>query len=390
MLTEDRIPAVPARATVRSVGGLDQDVRRLWRETDPARIVRVATAALAVDRFAPCRTPLWGVVDGGRAGVGVTARLRAVSLLAADDFLTGQWDECTRLADEGIALCARRGYRRLADPLRLVRAHVAAARGEHTTATALLADVADPGSRRVPAPGRTAHQVSAVVALAGGDPERAFEHATAVGPAGTLPAHDHATLAVAGDLVEAARRTGRTHEAECHARAMRAAPLAARSPRFAMLALGAHAVAVSPGAAAAGLFEGALSMPDAERWAFDHARIELAYGSHLRRDRRTGPARRHLEAALAALDRLAAEPWAARCRDELRTVGWRVDTSRRGWHHARRCPRTSTRSPRWPPRDSPTNRSPRGSTSPRAPSRPASTRCSPSWGSPPAPPCATP
>ena len=248
MLTEDLITADPARVTVRSVGGLDQDIRRLWTETDPSRIVRVATAALAVDRFPPCRTPLWSVVDGARAGVAVTTTVRAVSLLAADDFLTGQWDECTRLADEGIALCARRGYRLLADPLRLVRAHVAAARGEHTAATALLGDVAArTGSRGVPVPGRTAHQVSALLALAGGDPERAFTHASAVAPAGTLPAHDHAALAVAADLVEAARRTGRTHDATCHARAMRAAPLAARSPRFAMLALGAHAVAVSPG-----------------------------------------------------------------------------------------------------------------------------------------------
>ena len=333
MLTEDLITADPTRVTVRSVGGLDQDIRRLWTETDPSRIVRVATAALAVDRFPPCRTPLWSVVDGGRAGVAVTTTVRAVSLLAADDFLTGQWDECTLLADEGIALCARRGYRLLADPLRLVRAHVAAARGEHTTATALLVDVAaHTGSRGVPAPGRTVHQVSALLALAGGDPERAFTHATAVAPAGTLPAHDHAALAVAADLVEAARRTGRTHDAACHARAMRAAPLAARSLRFAMLALGAHAVAVSPGGAAADLFEAALATPDAERWAFDHARIELAYGSHLRRDRRTGPARRHLEAALATFDRLAADPWAARCRGELRAVGSTVDTSRRRSH----------------------------------------------------------
>jgi hypothetical protein len=57
------------------------------------------------------------------------------------------------------------------------------------------------------------------------------------------------------------------------------------------------------------LFDEALAVVGGERWAFDHARIQLAYGEHLRRCRETGPARRHLGGALATFQRLSAEPW---------------------------------------------------------------------------------
>jgi DNA-binding CsgD family transcriptional regulator len=321
----------PARVTAGAVEQLDHEIRRLWTETDPDRIVRTGAAALVLGRCSSCRVALWTVVDGGRDTGAVIPRIRALSLLCADDFLTGQWDECARLADEGTALCAGHGHRLLAGPFQLVRGLLAAARGDHATVRALAAEVADRTGPREDL-GRAAHLVAASAALADDDPERAYGHARAVGPAGTLPAHDHAALAVATDLVEAARRTGRVDDAARHARAMREAPLAAASPRFAMLALGAHAVAESPDDAAADLFEEALSAPGGERWAFDHARIELAYGSHLRGHRRTAPARRHLESALTTFERLAAEPWTARCRGELRAVGSRVELSRRRWH----------------------------------------------------------
>ena len=76
----------PARVTASAVGRLDEEIRRLWTETDPARVVRIATAALAVGRGSSCRTPLWTVVHDGRAGGEVPSRIRALALLCADDF----------------------------------------------------------------------------------------------------------------------------------------------------------------------------------------------------------------------------------------------------------------------------------------------------------------
>jgi DNA-binding NarL/FixJ family response regulator len=316
------IASDPARATARDVEALDREIRDLWRETDPGRIVRVATAALAVGRGSECRAALWTVVEDNREGGDVTAGIRAISLLCADGFVTGRWDECVRLADAGAALCAIHGHRLLAGSLRLARALVAAARGDLEPAAV---------HRGHHALGRDGHRVAALAALTDDDLERAYEHASAISPAGSLPRHNHAALAVALDLVEVAQWTGRTGEATRHASALRRAPLAALSPRFGMLALGAEAVATSPGTTAADLFEEALATVGGERWAFEHARIQLAYGRHLRRNRSTAQARHHLDASLATFRWLRAEPWIERTRDELRAVGARTGASIRGW-----------------------------------------------------------
>jgi DNA-binding CsgD family transcriptional regulator len=311
----------PARATAHDVDQLDRAIDRLADETDPRRIVRVAAAALAVDRGAGCRAALQRVAAGGA----VTPALRALALLCADDHLTGRWDECVQRARDGADLATTHGHHLLAAPLRLVEALVAAARGDSATAAALAGHVdawARPREDR--ALGWAVHRVSALAALADGDPEHAFRCASAVGPAGTLAPHPSA-VAVAGDLVEAAARSGRTGGAARHARAMRQAPLAAVSPRFAMVAAGAAAVAASPDAAATALFEEALATPGADRWAFDRARTQLAYGEHLRRSRDPASARPQLGAALGTFRRLSAEPWTARVRDELRAVGARTD-----------------------------------------------------------------
>ena len=55
--------------------------------------------------------------------------------------------------------------------------------------------------------------------------------------------------------------------------------------------------------------------------AFDNARSELLYGEWLRRHRRRVDARAHLRAALEIFQQLAAAPWEARARAELRASG---------------------------------------------------------------------
>jgi DNA-binding CsgD family transcriptional regulator len=69
------------------------------------------------------------------------------------------------------------------------------------------------------------------------------------------------------------------------------------------------------------LFESALATPGADRWPFDHARIQLAYGQRLRRVKATTAARTHLAAARDTFERLQARPWAARAGCELRATG---------------------------------------------------------------------
>jgi DNA-binding CsgD family transcriptional regulator len=69
------------------------------------------------------------------------------------------------------------------------------------------------------------------------------------------------------------------------------------------------------------LFEQALRTPDADRWPFDLARIQLAYGERLRRTQSPSDARVHLSAAIDAFEHLGARPWTARATNELRATG---------------------------------------------------------------------
>jgi DNA-binding NarL/FixJ family response regulator len=54
------------------------------------------------------------------------------------------------------------------------------------------------------------------------------------------------------------------------------------------------------------------------------ARLELGYGSWLRRQRRPGEARAPLRSALVTLERIGADTWAERARSELRAAGDRI------------------------------------------------------------------
>ena len=168
--------------------------------------------------------------------------------------------------------------------------------------------------------GLAAHHVGSVAALGRGDFEDAYQHATAISPAGVLASHVPLALWVLIDLVEAAVRTGRHTEAAAHVTAMRDAGIAAISPRLALLAAGSQAIA-APDDSALGLFEEALAIPGVDRFPFDLARVRLLYGERLRRARATKESRPHLAAALEIFERLGARPWATRAASELRASG---------------------------------------------------------------------
>ena len=141
--------------------------------------------------------------------------------------------------------------------------------------------------RRIGHASLAAHNVGSVAALGRGDFEDAYQHATAISPAGVLASHVPLALWVLMDLVEAAVRTGRHTEAAAHVTAMRDAGIAAISPRLALLAAGSEAIIASDDLAP-GLFEKALTVPGAGRCPFDLARVRLCYGERLRRARAHG------------------------------------------------------------------------------------------------------
>jgi len=313
--------ADPARTTSAALERLDAAVEGLADEVDPTRIVRIAIAGFFVHRLAGCREALGRVVTDARGGGAVASGINALILLGFDRMWTGEWDRADQLIDEALELCESHGYLLLAWPGRLVKAVLAAARGEYEiTSRSAEQMIRWAVPRRARQLQWYAWQAQTLAALGTADFEEAYRHASAISPAGAFASHVQHALNVPMDLVEAAVHTGRGAEAAAHVAAMREAGLAALSPRLALLTSGSAAIAAED-ATAFELFEQALAIPGADDWPFDLARVQLAYGERLRRARPSAQSRVQLRSALQTFERLGARPWASRAATELRATG---------------------------------------------------------------------
>jgi DNA-binding CsgD family transcriptional regulator len=311
----------PTRTAAAALDEFEALAATLDDEQDPIRIIRIGTASVYIDRLGDVREATWRLVGRGRAGGPARWHLVALIHLCLDDLVTGQWEECQQLADEGLAVCEHRGYRFFAWYFLYIQAILAAARGNHEASRALADRIIQWAvPRGVHGAEIRARHPRVLSAIGRGDFDDAYRHAVAVSPAGLLASHVPHALWVAFDLVEAAVRSGRYAEADAHVAAMAEAGIAAISPRMALLQGGAAAIAASDGSAT-GLFEKAVSVPGAGRWPFDLARVQLAYGEHLRRVQATAESRVQLAAALETFERLGAQPWAERAASELRATG---------------------------------------------------------------------
>jgi ATP/maltotriose-dependent transcriptional regulator MalT len=300
---------------------VDAAIAALSDTSDPSQIVLTSIASVFVDRMAGCRQAMLRVIRDGREGGAVTSCIEALTVLGFDQFWTGEWDEAQSLLDEAAALCHKHGYLVYLGPTQHVRAMIAAARGDYDNVrllTGQLMQWAVP--RQVGTLQWHAWEAMALAALGRGDFEDAYQKASKITAAGVLTSHCPYALWIALDLVEAAVRTGRHEQARAHAQALREAGVAEISSRLAVVVAGAGGIA-APDEHAVELFEHALAVEGAERWRYDRARIQLAYGERLRRMQNSIGARTHLTAALETFERLGARPWAERAGAELRASG---------------------------------------------------------------------
>jgi len=312
----------PVRTGRKALADVDAIVDSAYEDQDLSRIVRIATAVRYLDRVGDLRDPLWRVVRQGRNGGPARRHLTALAHLGVDDVLAGHWDEAGRLAAEGLDICGRTGYRFIAWQFQYSQLLLAAGRGDLNAATALHEDVirwATP--RGVEAAVVFARQAFTLALLGGGDYEAAYRSAIAVTPPGELRSHAPQALWGAFDLVEAAVRTNRHREAAAHVVTLHEAGVAELSPRLAMLVAGAAALSATEDDRALQRFGEALTVPGADRWRFEFARIQLAYGERLRLARATTQARAQLDAAMVTFRELGAEPWTARAAQGLRAAG---------------------------------------------------------------------
>jgi DNA-binding CsgD family transcriptional regulator len=302
----------PGRHALPMLDRLDDVVAGLTEDFDPGSIIRVGVAALYVDRLPDCRAALWRVVEHGRVGGAVTSAIEALILLGIDGLLSGEWDEVTRLADEALALCETHNYQLLSYVARFQHAFIAAARGDEPRRKVLTDELVQwAAPRGVGFVLNYAAHTEALAASGRADYETAYQQVMAIG---TQPAH---ALWVILDGVEAAVRTGRREEAAVRVASLEIGGI---SSRLALVVAAARAlVAVEPDDRP--LFEAALAVPGAERWPFELARVQLAYGERLRRAKYPSQARGHLTTARDIFERLRADPWTQRARTELRATG---------------------------------------------------------------------
>jgi DNA-binding CsgD family transcriptional regulator len=311
----------PARSGATVLEALDSAIAALDDESDSAQIIRIGLAASYVDRLEGCRNALWRVVHDARGGGAVASGITAMVELARDDLETGEWDEAEQLVEEAIQVCEAHGYQAAIWPCRYVQAIVAAARGDYERAEELTDELIQWTTPRGMRVGQVfACQIRGLAALGRGEFEDAYQQASSISQPGLLAPHVPLALFVIMDLVEAAIHTGRDAEAAAHVAAMREASLAGLSSRLALVVGGSAAIA-APDDTTLELFQAALSLPGIERWQFDHARVQLAYGERLRRSRAMIEAREQLNAALAIFERLGARPWVERTTTELRATG---------------------------------------------------------------------
>jgi DNA-binding CsgD family transcriptional regulator len=311
----------PVEASAAALDRLEGFIAAANQGMDPTRIVSVATAAFYVDRLAACRSSLWRVVRDGQEGGAATPAVNALTMLALDAYREGRWDDAARAADDAVAWSESLDSRLIALPAVYCQALLAAAGGNEVAVRSLTDELLGWGAPR----GATmldhfAARARALAALGRGDYEEAYRLYASISPPGRLLPHVPVAMWVAKDLVEAAVRSGRVQEARAHVAAMQQAEIFRLRPRLSLLAAGATAL-VAAGEEAVARFGGALAVPGVEQFPFERARVQLAYGEHLRRTRSMTAARLQLTAALETFQRLGALPWVSHALEELRASG---------------------------------------------------------------------
>ncbi|MET0450319.1 MAG: LuxR C-terminal-related transcriptional regulator, partial [Mycobacterium sp.] len=318
-----RLVADPARTAIDAVGQLDETIGHLQAQKDPTLVTLVAAASHYVDRVRVLRPDLLLISRNARQGGALSLAISALMPVCIDDVRTGRWEDADRLIAECLDLCRETGFLMQSWPVRLAAAWLAGARGDDGAARRIGTEVL----RWASASGaggavRFAHQVLASSALAQGNWEDAYIHASTVSAPGVLEPNVGHALWAAFDLVEAAVRAGHAAEAAAHSAALRDARLDLLSPRLALIVAGSSAMVASD-ADFADLFDRALASPGASDWPLEQARLNLVCGERLRRCRRISKARAHLRRAVDGFAALGAPTWRARAQAELDATGQR-------------------------------------------------------------------
>ncbi len=282
---------------------------------------QLGLAALSVGDLARAERSFEARVQSNRAQGLLGGLVSALLRLAWVKIHVGDWRNALSLTGEAELLGIETGQMDLTAGAKLAGATIRAYRGECEVAERLSAE----GERGLIGPradpGRAMARWSwGVSALAAGRHDEAYGQLRRVLDAKDDSYHPHVRSWLLVDLVEAAAHCGQERDANALVRDMEPIAARVRSPLLIAGMQYARAVLAPDSNEKAFQDDAALAT-----WPFARARLQLAYGVWLRRQRRVADSRAPLRVARNAFDTLGAAPWGERARQELRASG---ETSR--------------------------------------------------------------
>jgi DNA-binding CsgD family transcriptional regulator len=289
-------------------------------DADAARFY--GPAALVVGAFDLGNDFLAAAVDGLRMQGRLGHLPRLLILYASMAARLGDWDVAITTGEEAGRLAEELGEAQWVAAADTAISLVAAMRGDARKAEELAARaemIAEPAGANITV--AFAQFGKVLAGLASGRYEDAYRYAERLFDPADSAYHPVISSWLIADLAEAARHAGQVDAARARVSEI-AARVGERPGTWVALVL-AHARALVAEPSEAGeRFDEALSS-DLARWPYQQARIQLAYGQWLRRQRRVAESRVVLRAARDRFDALGCVPWGDQARRELRASGER-------------------------------------------------------------------
>jgi DNA-binding CsgD family transcriptional regulator len=301
-------------------------------DSDPSRTQLLAFAAYAAGDLGESIELMdrAGPVLRAQGRLGLLAQLLAVRGWAGIN--TGQLGDAIRSVEEGNHLAIETRQPIWTAISGMGRAVLSGLQGEERTADQLIIEATEPlASLPLSIVLAKAEFARGLTHLTAGRHSDAFDHFVRMFDPDGPAHHEVVARAAAPYIVECAVRAGRNDEARRVMTLLEA--LGKRTPAALVhIGLRFSRPLLADESEAQDLYESALNAEP--RWPLDFARLEMSYGSWLRRQRRITESRPHLRAARDMFDAIGVQPWADKARAELRASGERIPESAR----ARRQP----------------------------------------------------
>ena len=292
--------------------------------TDPARAHLCGMAATAIGYFELSATFFERAVEGLRSQGRLALLAQALTMRAWSGIRLGNWTPAAQDAEEGGLMADQTRQPSWAARAMAAEAMLAALRGDDELAETLAQD----GERKAapahaPAALFDLQSARCLAALGAGRYADAFDSLRCVIDPTDPAYHSTKRLWLIGDLADAAAHSG--HRDTVLALMPDIEAVCERTPSPDIHVALRHARAVlSDDDHCEPLYRSALDSDPSPR--FDQARLDLAFGEWLRRQRRVAESRPHLRQARDELEALGASQWAQRADQELRATG---ETSKR-------------------------------------------------------------